>query len=122
MELCYKPLGIAERLCYNLPMTKPPTSIRSIRLQTELWAWLAEEAGRRGATVNALVGDLLIEARLKAEEAKADPVKPKPKSAVIKAAERAYFQPNRIVEKFAGLTAAGEPLPERKPRQKGPKK
>lgn len=65
-------------------MAKPKSSNRSIRLPDELWAWLAAEADRRQTSVNGLVGDFLIVARLKAEEAAADLVKPKPPGFKVK--------------------------------------
>jgi hypothetical protein len=49
-------------------MAKPKSSNRSIRLTDEMWAWLAAEADRRQTSVNGLVGDFLMVARLKAEE------------------------------------------------------
>lgn len=63
-------------------MPKPPTTVRSIRLQNDVWAWLAEEAARRETTVNGLVDDLIEVARLRVAERAAAPerapVKPKP--------------------------------------------
>lgn len=49
-------------------MAKPKSSNRSIRLPDEMWAWLAAEADRRQNSVNGLVGELLMVARLKADE------------------------------------------------------
>ena len=63
---------------------KPPTSVRSIRLSNETWAWLGEEAGRRDNSVNGLVSDFIAVGRLKVAEAKAAAREaPKPKSAVL---------------------------------------
>lgn len=42
-------------LCYKSPMTKPPTSVRSIRLPDQEWARLQAEADAAGLSVNALV-------------------------------------------------------------------
>lgn len=44
-------------------MVSKSSAVRSIRLQNDLWAWLAEEAERRGVAVNALVSDLVLAAR-----------------------------------------------------------
>lgn len=67
-------------MSYNWPMVKPKSSNRSIRLPDEMWAWLAAESDLRQTSVNGLVGDFLMVARLKAEEARLAPPKPaKPK-------------------------------------------
>jgi hypothetical protein len=46
-------------LCYNLPMTKPPTSVRSIRLPDTEWARLQGRADALGVSLNALVAKLI---------------------------------------------------------------
>lgn len=51
----------------------PVTTNRSVRLQNDLWSWITEEAERRGVTVNGLIADLLMVARLKSEERAAGP-------------------------------------------------
>lgn len=58
----------------HLGMVSKSSAVRSIRLQNDIWEWLAAEAERRQTNVNGLVTDLLLVARLKAEEAKAKPV------------------------------------------------
>jgi hypothetical protein len=92
-------------------MPKPPSSVRSIRLQDDVWRWLAEEAAERATNVNALVGDLIEVARLKAAERKAAPAKPAArltKPATAKAS-------GSVVVPLAGTF-------ERKPYQKGQKR
>jgi hypothetical protein len=49
-------------------MRKPPSSVRSIRLRDDLWAWIAEDAEKRGLNANALVAELVE--RLRAENLK----------------------------------------------------
>lgn len=56
-------------------MAKPKSSNRSIRLPDEMWTWLAAEAERRQNSVNGLVGEFLMVARLKAEERSAKPTR-----------------------------------------------
>lgn len=41
-------------------MSKPPTSVRSIRLTDEAWAAVSEEAVRRETSVNALVSRAVL--------------------------------------------------------------
>jgi hypothetical protein len=57
-------------------MVSKTSSVRSIRLPNDMWAWLAAEAERRGTTVNGLVSDLLEVGRLGVAERAAAPVKP----------------------------------------------
>lgn len=83
-------------------MPKPPTSLRSIRLPVETWAWLAEEAGKRGTTVNALVARAVEQLKT-----------PKPLEPPVRAAADP--------PKFAGRTALGEPLPVKRAKPKGQK-
>lgn len=92
-------------------MVQPKQPPVSIRISDDLKARVAEWANKRKVTRNAAYAQLL-EAGLKADQPKPAP---KPKSAVVKAAEVAFCRPNPIVTKFAGVTASGEPLPVRKP-------
>jgi hypothetical protein len=71
-------------------MVSKHSAVRSIRLPNSEWEWLIEEAARREVTVNGLVQDLLMVGRLRAEEARAAPVrrpaqKVAPKPVVAKA-------------------------------------
>jgi hypothetical protein len=52
-----------RRAVLQIPMAKPPTSVRSIRLSDEAWAWLTEEAERSGESVNGLVVRMVAAAR-----------------------------------------------------------
>jgi hypothetical protein len=57
-------------------MTSKSSSVRSVRLQNDLWAWLEAEAARRSVSANGLISDLLEVGRLRAEEAKTAPKPP----------------------------------------------
>lgn len=54
--MCYR-FGYSGRIVLQDAMSKPPTSVRSIRLPDETWAWLAFEAEKRRTTVNGLVAE-----------------------------------------------------------------
>lgn len=68
-------------------MVSKSSAVRSIRLQNDLWSWLSEEAQRRGVTVNGLIGDLVLVARLKAAEVVTKPTQKPPKPVAKQAPE-----------------------------------
>jgi hypothetical protein len=118
----------------------PVTSTRSIRLKNDLWARLAAHAEKRGLTVNALVAEMVEAGLGGAKDAgvviRRIPPQPTtwPSGAIIRPEHTedpgltlgvTVSLPARdkpAPARFTGTTATGEPLPPRKPYQKGGKK
>jgi hypothetical protein len=97
-------------------MAKPPTSVRSIRLPDETWAWLSKEAERRTTTVNGLVAALVAELQtgiVVTYEARRWP-DDEPKTTTIRqTVVRDEVVPATDRPKFEGVTASGDPMPKR---------
>lgn len=67
--MCYKMLEKGDVLCYRSRMpAKPPTSVKSVRMRDELWAFVAERAAKRKISPNAWMVRCVDKARLEVEE------------------------------------------------------
>lgn len=77
-------------------MAKPPASVRSIRLPDTVWAALIEEAERRKASVNSLIGRALLNETSRWSDEEVAAMKARPR----KALEINKIEPARPAPKF----------------------
>ena len=101
-------------------MAQPKNPPLSVRLPPWLLEHLKAEAAAKGLAVNAELVAVLTQAYRLGEKLADAGATPAQLGEVVAAAKRAPVTPK--APSFKGLTAAGEPLPERKPYQKGSKR